>query len=60
VPEFLQDEATPENLAQALGNLVLDSEVRKRLSGCFTDMHRQLRQNTSEKASGAIVSMLPQ
>jgi lipid-A-disaccharide synthase len=60
VPEFLQDDATPENLAQALGNLVLDSEVRKRLAGCFTDMHRQLRQNTSEKASGAIVSMLPQ
>jgi lipid-A-disaccharide synthase len=60
VPEFLQEDATPENLAQALGNLVQDSEVRKRLTGCFTDMHRQLRQNTSEKASGAIVSMLPQ
>ena len=60
VPEFLQDEATPENLAQALGNLVLDSDVRNRLAGCFTDMHRQLRQNTSEKAAGAIMAMLPQ
>ncbi|MEW6514187.1 MAG: lipid-A-disaccharide synthase [Pseudomonadota bacterium] len=58
VPEFLQDEATPENLAQALGNLVQDSEVRKRLSVCFTDMHRQLRQNTSEKAAAAILPML--
>lgn len=58
VPEFLQEDATPENLAQALGNLVQDSEVRKRLTGCFTDMHRQLRQNTSEKAAAAILPML--
>ena len=60
VPEFLQDDATPENLAQALGNLVVDIEVRKRLTHLFTDMHRQLRQNTAEKAAGAILSMLPQ
>jgi lipid-A-disaccharide synthase len=58
VPEFLQEDATPENLAQALGNLVQDSEVRKRLTGCFTEMHRQLRQNTSEKAAAAILPML--
>ncbi len=58
VPEFLQDEATPANLAQALGNLVLDGEVRQRLTGCFTDMHRQLRQNTAEKAAAAILPLL--
>lgn len=58
VPEFLQDEATPANLAQALGNLVLDGEVRRRLAGCFADMHRQLRQNTAEKAAAAILPML--
>ena len=58
VPEFLQDDATPENLAQALGNLVMDGEVRRRLAGCFTDMHRQLRQNTSEKAAAAILPLL--
>lgn len=60
VPEFLQDDATAENLAQALGNLVLDAEVRRRLAACFTDLHRQLRQNTAEKAAGVILSMLPQ
>jgi lipid-A-disaccharide synthase len=27
VPEFLQDEATPENLAQALGNLLVDRQA---------------------------------
>jgi len=58
VPEFLQDDATPENLAQALGNLVVDDEVRMRLTEVFTDMHRQLRQNTSEKAAAAILPLL--
>jgi lipid-A-disaccharide synthase len=58
VPEFLQEDATPENLAQALGNLVQDGEVRKRLTRCFTGMHCQLRQNTAEKAAAAILPML--
>lgn len=58
VPEFLQDDATPENLAQALGNLVIDAAVRARLTNLFTDMHRQLRQNTSEKAAAAILPLL--
>lgn len=60
VPEFLQDDATPENLAQALGNLIQDTEVRKRLAACFTDLHRRLRQNTAEKAAAAILPMLGQ
>ncbi len=58
VPEFLQDDATAENLAQALGNLVVDTEVRARLTHLFTDMHRELRQNTAEKAAAAILPML--
>ncbi|MDI6749069.1 MAG: lipid-A-disaccharide synthase [Rhodocyclaceae bacterium] len=60
VPEFLQHDATAENLAQALGNLVQDEEVKKRLTRCFTEMHRQLRQNTAEKAAAAILSLLGQ
>ncbi len=55
VPEFLQDEATPDNLAQALGNLVCDETVRSRLHDLFTEMHRLLRQNTAEKAAAAIL-----
>lgn len=58
VPEFLQDEATPENLAQALGNLVSDQIIRARLYDLFTGMHRQLRQNTVEKAVAAILPLL--
>ncbi|MCX7168826.1 MAG: lipid-A-disaccharide synthase [Proteobacteria bacterium] len=58
VPEFLQDDATPANLAQALGNLVGDQEVRTRLSAVFTALHRQLRQHTTDKAAIAILPAL--
>ena len=58
VPEFLQDEATPENLAQALGNLLLDTQVRGQLEGVFVGIHRSLRQGTAEKAAAAILPYL--
>ncbi|MEN9357158.1 MAG: tetraacyldisaccharide-P synthase [Pseudomonadota bacterium] len=58
VPEFLQDEATPENLAQALGNMVCDETVKQRLHELFTEMHLLLRQNTAEKAAAAILPAL--
>lgn len=58
VPEFLQDDATPDNLAQALGNLVADSQVREATERIFTALHRQLRQNTAEKAAAAVMPYL--
>lgn len=58
VPEFLQDEATPDNLAQALGNLLQDAQVRARLEIAFTDIHRNLRQGTAERAAAAILPYL--
>ncbi|MCX7178469.1 MAG: lipid-A-disaccharide synthase [Proteobacteria bacterium] len=58
VPEFIQDDATPANLAQALGNLVGDRDVRNRLAVLFTGLHRQLRQNTVDKAAIAILPTL--
>lgn len=58
VPEFLQDQATPDNLAQALGNLVADPIVPGRLYHLFAALHRQLRQNTAEKAAAAILPIL--
>jgi len=55
VPEFLQEEATPENLAQALGNLVTDPQCRLRLETVYAAIHRQLRQGTAEKAAAAVL-----
>lgn len=58
VPEFLQDEATPENLAQALGNQVEAASVTRQLENLLTDMHLTLRQGTAEKAAAAILPLL--
>ena len=55
VPEFLQDEATPENLAQALGNLVGDAEAASRIETTFTHIHQLLKQDTAAKAAAAIM-----
>ncbi|MBI4987459.1 MAG: lipid-A-disaccharide synthase [Rhodocyclales bacterium] len=58
VPEFLQDDATPDNLAQALGNLVEDQATCRRIAGVFTLLHEQLRQDSSERAADAIMHCL--
>lgn len=60
VPEFLQGDATAENLAQAAGNLVADSAVRSQLAQVYAGLHRQLQQNTAEKAAAAILPYLGQ
>lgn len=58
VPELLQEECTPDNLAQALGNLICDRETCARLVSLFADMHHELRQNTAERAAQAILPLL--
>ncbi len=58
VPELLQEDALPENLAQAVCNLLRDPRVRSRLQTRFLAMHRELRQGTAECAVDAIVSLL--
>ena len=59
VPEFIQDDATPENLAQALLNFLGDKETCARISEVFREIHLQLKQNTAEKAAEAILGCLP-
>lgn len=59
VPEFIQDDATPENLAQALLNLYADKASCARIGEVFREMHLLLRQNTAEKAAAAIIDCLP-
>jgi len=58
VPEILQDDATPENLAQALLNLVNDKDAVEELEVLFADMHSQLKQDTAHKAAQAILPFL--
>ncbi|HEX5338839.1 MAG TPA: lipid-A-disaccharide synthase [Gallionella sp.] len=58
VPELIQEDATPENLTQALLNLVNDKDAVARLEETFTELHHTLRQNTAQKAAAAILPYL--
>jgi lipid-A-disaccharide synthase len=62
VPEFLQEAATPDALAQAtLAWLARDPDTRarvERLAQRFTRMHQELTRNTSELAIDAIAKVL--
>lgn len=57
VPELLQHDATPENLAGALLNLIHDEQVTQRLKQHFTAMHQSLKQNAQEKILQAVAQL---
>jgi lipid-A-disaccharide synthase len=57
-PEFLQDDATPENLAQAVANLLADEPVRRRIEHRFARLHAELRRDAAERAAEALAPML--
>jgi lipid-A-disaccharide synthase len=59
VPELIQEDATPENLTQALLNLLNDKAAVAELEQTFHALHQSLRQNTAQKAAAAILPYLP-
>lgn len=58
VPELLQDDSTPEKLADAALKLIGDPSYMEEIKAEFTKIHHSLRQNTAEKAALAIMSYL--
>ena len=58
VPEFVQDAATPDNLAQALVNLLLDEQVRATVRDRFAELHGILRRDAAETAARALMPYL--
>lgn len=58
VPELLQNDATPENLAQAVMSWMEDKAAREALETRFMSLHQMLRQDTASKAAEAILPML--
>jgi len=59
VPELLQDDATPDKLAEAALSMIADTNKLAEIKKEFTDIHHSLRQNTAEKAAAAILAYLP-
>ncbi len=58
VPELLQSEATPENIADTLLKLVYDKTAVAEIKREFSGIHERLRQNTEQKAAALVLSML--
>ncbi len=58
VPEFIQEEATPANLVQAMGNLISHKVVRERLSARFADLHASLSIDNATRIGNALAPYL--
>jgi lipid-A-disaccharide synthase len=58
VPEFLQDDVTPENLAQAVGNMLADAPFRKAIEERFLRLHAELRRDSAERAADALLPLV--
>ena len=58
VPELLQDQATPANLAGALLTLLRDTAGQRRQIERFREFHEVLRQNNAEKAADAVLAFV--
>jgi len=57
VPELIQEDATPEKLAQALSALLNDEPRCEIIKRRFTDLHHTLRCNTPVRVAQAIASI---
>ncbi|MGM9481176.1 lipid-A-disaccharide synthase [Roseateles sp. NT4] len=58
VPELIQDACTPERLAREAETLLADAPRRAVLHDRFVQLHELLRQDTAQRASDAIASLI--
>jgi lipid-A-disaccharide synthase len=57
VPEFLQYKATPDALANAVGELLVDKGRRARIEKTFAGLRQRLALDASERAARAVTAM---
>ena len=60
VPELLQDDATPENLARAMGNWIRHDTAAVALRARFAEIHAQLAANNHDRVRDALRPYLAQ
>lgn len=58
VPEFLQDDATAENITQAILKMQQDKDVVKEIESEFLKIHEMLKQNSAQKAADIVLAHL--
>jgi len=55
VPEYIQHDATPENLGRALSDILESESMRQNLSAQYAALHRTLRQSAASQAARAVL-----
>lgn len=58
VPEYIQHEATPEKLCDALLKLFNDEQANREQAQAFLNIHKELKQSASERAAQAVLELL--
>lgn len=58
VPEILQEQATAENLANAVTERLEDEVLIQQLKSTFLTIHQQLKRGANEQAAKAVVELL--
>jgi len=58
VPELIQHDATPDNLTQAVVNLISDDTVRERLERRFAALGASLQRGAAQRAAEAVLPLL--
>jgi lipid-A-disaccharide synthase len=54
VPEFIQDDATPDNLANAMWDLIDNPSLCEQIQNRFTEMHHTLKCDTPSRVALAL------
>lgn len=58
VPELLQDQATPQPIAEQMMSYLADSGKASALKGRFTELHQLIKCNASEQAAQAVLTLI--
>ncbi len=60
VPEFIQEEATPDALADAVGAMLQDPERRAAISQSFVTLRTELALDANQRAADAVIELTTQ
>ncbi len=58
VPELLQENATAQNIADAIFKIMSDTDYAEKIKADFMRMHQNLKQNSAQKAANIVLGLL--
>lgn len=58
VPEFIQDDATPEHLAEAMLSYLKNPQASEDLQQTYQDIHQQIKRDADVQAADAIAELI--